>query len=351
MLAVIQVIAGAIAHVEPWSFPLLLAGPAILLLAPKRVGFVAAVTFAGIALGLPLGPFVPSTLVAVIYAVTHDRRIAAWSSLAGLSVGWLGLGLLHFRAFGTFWEEARWIAYAVLAGAIAEFADNRRRRIGAFRQLRIEERRRREEEQARREEQERLRIARELHDVLAHSLSLITVRASVALELIDTHPAEVRSALVAIKQASKSGLDEVRTVLHGLRSDEAPLAPAPDLSQLRDLVRSMPGLEVTLTLSGSASDIAAGTQLAAYRIVQEALTNVIRHSAARTAEVHVHQSSWALLIGIHDAGPALVHTDGDGSGLTGIRERAAALGGTTEIGPDPAGGFTVFVALPLRGTP
>jgi signal transduction histidine kinase len=331
-LAIILVIAGAVAHLEPWAYPLLLAGPAILLLAPKRVELVAAVTLAGLALGLPLGPFIPCTLVAIIYAITHGRRLAAWLSIAGLYLGWLGLALSSRRPFGSFWEELRWAGLALLAGAIAEFIDSRRHRVQAYRQLRVEERKRREE-------QERLRIARELHDVLAHSLSLITVRASVALELIDTHPEEVRSALVAIKQASKSGLDEVRTVLHGLRED-APRTPAPDLDQL----------DVKLVRSGHPKAVPAATGLAAYRIVQEALTNVIRHSKARSAQVQIHQASWALLIGVHDAGPAVGHGDGNGSGLTGIRERATALGGVAELGPDPDGGFTVHVALPLRGT-
>lgn len=84
--------------------------------------------------------------------------------------------------------------------------------------------------------------------------------------------------------------------------------------------------------------------------MQEALTNVIRHSKARGAQVQIHQASWALLIGVHDAGPAVGHSDGNGSGLTGIRERATALGGVAELGPDPSGGFTVHVALPLRST-
>jgi signal transduction histidine kinase len=248
------------------------------------------------------------------------------------------------------------VVLAALLAGLAEFVENRRQRAIVYRKLWEEERRRRELQREQQAGEERLKMARELHDVLAHSLSLITVRASVALELMDSNPQEVRQALLAIKQASKSGLDEVRTVLHGIRTD-APRAPAPDLGRLEELVAQAKtaGLMVSLKQTGEHKGVPAAAGLAGYRIIQEALTNVIRHSQARTAVVQVHDAGWALLIGVADDGPARPKTDdsddGKGSGLIGIRERAASLGGTAEAGPRSDGGFEVYAALPLpRGT-
>lgn len=345
-LAVLQAVISLVVHAFS---PLVFVGPAILLWrrnASVMVAGVCATTLAYVGLGFPLGPVVPSTLAAVIWAVTHNARVAAWLSLGGLWLGWLGLGWLHVREFGSLWGEARWAGYALLAALFAEVVDNRRQRVAAYRRLYAEEQRRRAEQEQRRVSEERLSIARELHDVLAHSLSLIAVRASVALELLESNPDEVRSALLAIKQASKGGLDEVRAVLAELR-DPAPRGPAPDLDRLDDLIAEYPGLSVTLSKTGTRQEIPAAIGLAGYRIIQEALTNVIRHSQARSAVVHVHQGEHMLLIGVADDGPAS-HAEGEpGTGLIGIRERAAALGGVAEIEPGPGKGFTVHVGLPL----
>jgi signal transduction histidine kinase len=327
-----------------------LAGPLLLLWRRNpslTVAAVSAVNLLYVGLGYPLGPVVPSTLAAVAWAITHNARIGAWASLAGFWLGWLGLGLAGIRELGSFWGEARWLGFAVLAALFGEVVDNRRQRIAAYRRLYTEEQRRRAEQEQRRISDERLRIARELHDVLAHSLSLIAVRASVALELLDSNPDEVRDALLAIKQASKGGLDEVRTVLSELR-DPAPRAPAPGLDRLGELIAEYPGLAVTLRETGVRQDLPAAISLAGYRIIQEALTNVIRHSLAREAVVHLHRTPNLLLIGVADAGPAIAAAEKEnGGGLIGIRERAAALGGVAELGPGARGGFTVYVGLPL----
>lgn len=353
---VIGVVVARHHDIDPYGYLLLLTGPTILLLSHKRnpvlsVAGVSATTLAFVALGYPLGPVIPSTVAAVIGAVIQGRRIAAWLSLLGLWLGWITLGLFDMRELEPLLGELRWLGFAALLAGVAELVENRRQRAMVYRKLWEEERRRREEEQQRRTGEERLRIARELHDVLAHSLSLITVRASVALELMDSNPQEVREALLAIKQASKSGLDEVRSVLHGFRSENAPRTPSPDLSRLDELVAhsKAAGLTVTLVQTGRQSNVPAAVGLAGYRIIQEALTNVLRHSQARTAAVHVHHAGWALLIGVSDGGPTRVATDGSGSGLIGIHERAESLGGQALYGPDPGGGFTVQVALPLTG--
>jgi len=195
---------------------------------------------------------------------------------------------------------------------------------------------------------ERVRIARELHDILAHSLSLINVRASVALEV----PGEVRPALLAIKQASRDGLVEVRSVLAGLQAPGgvAPRTPAPDLSRLDDLVEQAgsAGLTVAVDVVGERRPLPAAVELAAYRIVQEALTNVMRHSEAREANVVLQYAPARLMVGVSDQGPAQRKPEGHsgGNGIVGVRERAKSLGGYAEATPDGLGGFLVMAMLP-----
>ncbi len=192
----------------------------------------------------------------------------------------------------------------------------------------------------RRVDEERLRIARELHDVLAHSISVINVQAGVGLALLDSDPEQARSALSTIKAASKEALGEVRQVLDTLRSPgEAPRTPAPGLDRLPELVEqaAAAGLRVEVTAEGDASALPPGVDLAAFRILQEALTNVMRHSAARTARVRLGWRPRLLELRVDDDGPA-----------TGGGERAAALGGTVEAGPRPDGGFRVTATLPLK---
>ena len=195
-----------------------------------------------------------------------------------------------------------------------------------------------------------MRIARELHDVLAHSISVINVQAGVGLALLDSDPEQARTALTTIKAASKEALGEVRQVLDTLRtSGDAPRAPAPGLGRLPELVEQAASAGLAVTVGGAAPRLAPGTDLAAFRIVQEALTNVVRHSGSRQARVHVGTGAGALRLRIDDDGPATgADAGGGGNGLAGMRERAAALGGTIEAGVRADGGFRVLAVLPLR---
>jgi len=204
-------------------------------------------------------------------------------------------------------------------------------------------------EQAARDEY-RLALARDIHDVVAHSLSLINVRASVALHLGEKDPAQFRPALETIKAASRESLAEVRQLLGVLRED-APLSPTsrPSLARVPEIVENArrAGLDVRL-LAGPGSDhVPTAAQEAAYRIVQEALTNVVRHSGARSAQVSIHAAKGELLVTIDDDG-AGAGTAPEGNGITGMRERVAALGGSLELGPAHSGtGWRVRAVLPL----
>jgi signal transduction histidine kinase len=209
--------------------------------------------------------------------------------------------------------------------------------------------------------EERLRIARDLHDVVAHSMSVIAVQAGVANHLIDERPELVRQALGTIEVTAREGLVEMRRLLGVLRTEENDgegNGPGP-AEGLRDLDRLLEqfhtaGLQLKVTNSVDISGLPAALDISAYRIVQEGLTNVLRHGGS-AAELTIRRSEAALLIEIQDdgrhrgsmpsspgSGPA-----GSGHGLTGIRERAALFGGTLEAGPQPHGGFRLFVELPL----
>ena len=208
-----------------------------------------------------------------------------------------------------------------------------------------EVRRRRAESRRREVSEERLRIARELHDVLAHNVSLINVQASTALHLIDAEPERARTALAAIKEASHETLQELRATVGALRQvDEgAPRAPAAGLARVDELVRqtSEAGLRVDVVRLGNPGPLPPRVDLAAYRIVQEALTNVRRHAGVDEASVTLTYGPRELGIEVSDAGVGGRQVDSnamEGHGC-GECERAAALGGTLHAGPRPQGGW------------
>jgi signal transduction histidine kinase len=215
----------------------------------------------------------------------------------------------------------------------------------------------RQEQTLRQASDERLRIAQELHDVLGHHLSLINVRAGVALHLLDNRPEEARRALEAIKAASAEALREVRGVLAALHPTDgtAPRAPTQGLADLDELVAQTVAadLPVAVLRSGAVRALPAEVDRAAYRIVQEALTNVRRHAgpgAHATVRVGYGDDTLTLQITDDGAAPAPTTLDNPGNGIPGMRERAAALGGSLAAGPRASGGFQVEATLPVSGT-
>jgi len=216
--------------------------------------------------------------------------------------------------------------------------------------------------------EERTRIARELHDVVAHSVSVMVVQAGAAEQVVEDDPAHVRAALETIRRTGTEALAEMRRVVAMLRDAEeaGTLTPQPGLGQLRVLVDEARsgGLEVSLTVTGTTDRLPAGLDLAAYRILQEALTNVRRHAGASHAEVHVRYEDESLTLEVRDDGrsrsttgaepgpdPVAVGTGGLGHGLIGMRERVGIYGGRLDAGPTRDGGFRVLAVLPLAGTP
>ena len=209
----------------------------------------------------------------------------------------------------------------------------------------------RDEAARRRAMEERLRIARELHDSLTHSISVIQVQAGVAVHLARKRGEEVPPALMAIQEAGADAVRELRATLGVLRSEED--GDGSGLCQLDGLVARAraAGLPVTITVTGTERPLPAEADQAAYRIVQEALTNVSRHAGQACASVHLHYAPESLSIQVDDDGTgagAAPRSSGPGLGLVGMRERVSALGGRLHTGPQDDGGFRVYAELPAR---
>jgi signal transduction histidine kinase len=336
---------------------LLLAGPAALVFRRRYPVAVLAVVFASTlayeVIGYAMGPIFLGLIVAFVSAIREGRRWVAWSSLGLGWVSFLWLGhLLGREQAPTLGEMLGLAAWLLVLATTTEVATSRRERAE-------EVERTRREEAERRAGEERLQIAQELHDVLAHNISLISVQAGVGLHLLDEQPEQARAALSAIKDASREALGELRSVLDVLRRDgeAAPLVPAPGLrADLDGLVAKAAGagVDVRVDVAGDRRALPAAVDRAAYRIAQEALTNVARHAGGATATVRVDYGDDALILQVDDEGPGVPHgltgsgsSGSSGKGITGMRERAAALGGRLDAGPRPGGGFRVRAWLPL----
>lgn len=215
-----------------------------------------------------------------------------------------------------------------------------------------------QEEERRRTYGQRLEVAREVHDVVGHSLAVITMQSGIALHVMDRRPEQARLALEAIHQQSRDALDELRATLALYRGEVdgegAPRRPQPRLSDLPGLIETMraSGLPVELTTTGRRNGVPAAIDLAGYRIVQESLTNVLRHAGPARARVSVDYQPGAVEIEVTDDGSARpgVPPQPGGHGIAGMRERSAAVGGTLDAGAMAAGGFRVRARLPLAAT-
>ncbi|MEV0172121.1 sensor histidine kinase [Streptomyces sp. NPDC050803] len=317
---------------------------------PVAVAFgTAAAAMVYLGAGYPYGPVFLTVALSCFSAIVAGHRRAAWAAMGTLWAGhvlvahWLYRWLPPSGDSPAPWgQEIVIAAWVVAIVALSELVRIRREQWAREREERAQAARRRADE-------ERLRIARELHDVLAHSISVINIQAGVGLALLDSDPEQARTALTTIKAKSKEALGEVRQVLDTLRAPgAAPRAPAPGLDRLPELVAQAASAGLTVDVEGEAPRLPPGTDLAAFRVVQEALTNVVRHSGSRHARVRLDRDGATLRIRIDDDGPATgADAGGSGNGLAGMRERAAALGGTIEAGPRADGGFRVLAALPL----
>ena len=282
-------------------------------------------------------------LAAFVNAVLYRKRVAAIISLVA---GYL-IAVWPPWLIGTRGNTSTTAALGLLCGliallSVAELIRARNQRVAAVRTRQAEEARRLAM-------QERLAIARDLHDVVSHNISVINVQAKTALHLMDRQPERAREALTAIHGVSRQALGELRSVLGVLRADgaDAPLVPSPGLDRLDELAATAraAGIAVELEREGVPRPVPAGVDAAAYRIVQEALTNTVRHSGGGGATIRLCYDTEALTIEVDDDGQA-VGSPRPGNGIAGMTERARALGGTLDAGPRPGGGFRVLARLP-----
>lgn len=336
--------------VTVFSILLVLAGPVALLFRHRAPIAVAAVAFVSVALyigaGYAYGPIFVSIVLALYWAVQAGRRLEAAGAAAAGFVGFVVADIVDPFTEGVSWGAMSIIAgWLVVALALSEL-------IRIKRHESLERRRRAKAEVARRAEARRLAIAQDLHDVLAHNISLINVQSSVALHLVDEQPEQARSALANIKLASRDALRELRGALDLLQGgDAAPRGPAPTLDDVDQLVARLRvgGLDVEVHRE-PLPELSPAVHLAGFRIIQEALTNVNRHAAARWTRVTIRIDE-GLRIEVIDDGigmtPDTNRDDESGRGLTGMRERAASVGGELEAGPGPHGGFRVAARLPV----
>ncbi|MFI0901531.1 sensor histidine kinase [Streptomyces sp. NPDC020983] len=229
------------------------------------------------------------------------------------------------------------------------FGETARRSAELTRQLRREQ-----DERARREvAEERGRIARELHDVVAHHISVISVQTGLARFVFASDPRTARGALDTIDASAKEALDELRRMLTVLRSDDegAPAGPMPGLARLEQMARRLRtgGVPVALTVEGTPRPLTPGVELCAYRVVQEALTNVVKHAPGASAEIRLAYEAHQVTVSVTDDGQGVIQDrvgTGGGHGLLGMRERAKLYGGRITAGPQEQGGFAVRLTLP-----
>lgn len=291
----------------------------------------------------------PAVIVAFATAIYLRRRVAALAFLVVCYVVslWGPAVVGEGHAPSAVFALSLGAGLAVLLGG-SELVRLRRQRSSALAQGR-------REEALRQASEERLRLARDLHDIVAHNISVINVQANTALHLMDRQPERARAALTTIHDVSRQALVELRSVLGVLRDvdQEAPRAPVPGLAELGALLERSrsAGLMVQVIEEGERCPLPADVDVTAYRIVQESLTNSSRHSAGGRATVRLSYGESVLLVEIDDEGPTLGagRNNGTGEGITGMSERAQALGGTLQAAPRPGGGFSVRARLPLDG--
>jgi signal transduction histidine kinase len=331
-----------------WGLLLVAAGA---LLARRRhpvavLAVTAAATVAWLAASYPYGPvFLPlSVAVYTLATATPRERLPALTGgVLVVLVAVVAAGVGDGRVWR--WEEVRdvllaWLALLLVPLWVGVVARARRGRAA--------------EEASRRADDERLRVARELHDVVSHSIAMINFRAGVALHVLDRRPEQAREALVAIRHASAGAMQELRATVGVLRQPgggDRSRAAVPGLARLDELVAGVAraGPPVRVVVDGEPAELPPAVDLAAYRVVQESLTNVVRHAGPARATVRLAYGPADLVVEVSDDGaaPPDAARPGGGHGIAGMRERVAALGGELRAGPRSQGGFQVRARLPL----
>jgi signal transduction histidine kinase len=320
-------------------------------------GVLAAVALAQWGFGLRLGADVALLVALYTVATSQPRRIAV-AAVAVLETG-VALAAIRFApagdAVGSFVFLSGLVAAAYFVGTSVR---NRRAYLGALVDRAARAERERDQQARLAATAERTRLARELHDIVAHSLTVVVTHAAAATAAADSDPPAARAAMGQVATTGRSALGEMRRLLDVLRTESADdvveLAPAPGLDGLDGLVAGArgAGLPVRLTVAGRPRPLTAAMDATGHRIVQEALTNVLKHAVDPSAvEVLVRWADGGLVLQVSDDGRSSVAWGEPGHGLTGMRERLALFGGELSAGPAATGGWRVRATLPLTGEP
>jgi signal transduction histidine kinase len=309
-------------------------------------------------LGLLLTPLIVAPAVVAAYAL--GQRVERRTTIAVLHPSAILMVVATLAAGDLSWQDVSRlgivVVFPLVAALLGHAAQDRRVYLAAVEERAQRAEQDRESEARRRVDEERVRIARELHDLVAHQITLANAQATVAAHVFDAQPARARSSLEDVVETTAQALDDLRATVGLLRQQgdaSAPAEPAPGLDRLPMLVQSFhrAGLEVTVEHDGTPRPLPPGVDLTAYRIIQEALTNVAKHAGAGSARVSLSWARHRLGITVHDdgrpAGTPPPAGRAPGHGIIGMRERAAAVGGELSAGRRPGGGFQVATHLPL----
>ncbi|MFE7513295.1 sensor histidine kinase [Streptomyces sp. NPDC057540] len=348
----------------PWSVLIMVLGAAALVMRRRRpfavLAFTVTVSLVELVNDNRPAPIAMAAVVALYTVASRTDRPTTWrvglATMAVLTAAAMAFGPTPWYAQ----ENLGVFAWTGMAAAAGDAVRSRRAFVDAIRERAERAERTREEEAGRRVAEERLRIARDLHDVVAHHIALVNVQAGVAAHVMDKRPDQAKEALAHVREASRSALDELRATVGLLRQSgdpEAPTEPAPGLAVLDGLLDSFrkAGLPIALARADEGLTLPATVDLAAYRIVQEALTNVRKHAGPDAkAEVSVVRVGRTVEITVLDNGTprtdrprAAEQPPVGGHGLLGMRERVGALGGTLTAAPRYGGGFRVQAILPV----
>jgi signal transduction histidine kinase len=305
---------------------------------------VATVSITMIALDVWLNPLPLGVALYTVGAAKPDLRELAAPALVVVAVGIAVLGSGGFE-FGAAAARVVFLAAGLLLG---ESVGSRRAYVREIEDKAARLEREQESERRRAGAEEQARIARELHDVVAHALSVIVVQAAAAGDAFEREPTEAKEPIAAVEHAARTALADLRQVL-GVLHEAPEYAPQPGLAQIDELAERVraTGLAVSVEVAGQPRELPAVLDLSAYRIIQEALTNTLKHANAEQVEIRIRYGD-TLQLDVRDDGTGPNGATTDGSGLVGMRERVALLGGTLVAGPGDEGGYRVSAIIPLE---
>jgi signal transduction histidine kinase len=310
------------------------------------VAIVTAITLTSIALGVWATPLPLGVALYTLMAIRTDRaaRVVGVASIVAVAIAVLSAGgPLEFGA------AAARVVFLIAAALLGESVGSRRAYIQEIEEKAERLEREQEIEARRATAEEQARIARELHDVVAHALSVIVVQAGAADDAFERDPAAARSSIRAVDDSARSALTDLRRVLGILQQDSPDYEPQAGLERLDSLIESVraTGLAVSVQVQGPKRPLPPSVAMSAYRIVQEALTNSLKHARAEQVWIRIRYGE-TLEVDVRDDGRGATNGTAPGRGLIGMRERVTLLGGTLAAGPDPAGGYRVRAEIPIE---